>query len=158
MTEGNPASSSPDVALLLTPIPSARFLTALLALHKVRGRVLETSGGPLAVFEDASPAAVNSATRTVSGFVKQAEFLLAVTRDGQAKVEVWKGGVAVRDLPAGLALADAPGVVTTLLTGAQSIDDVASTHADKVHSTKMSRFAAYRELLKEAKALRRNQA
>lgn len=66
MTEGNPASSSPDVALLLTPIPSARFLTALLALHKVRGRVLETSGGPLAVFEDASPAAVNSATRTVS--------------------------------------------------------------------------------------------
>ncbi|WP_062522389.1 hypothetical protein [Demequina silvatica] len=147
-----------DVALLLTPIPNRRFLTALCALHKVRGRVLETSGGPIAVLDDATAGSAQHAARALSGFVKGAEFLLAESRDGNVKVELWKAGAMERELPAGLALADAPGVVTTLLTGAQTLDQVAETHEQKVHSTDMGRVKAYRELLKETKALKKAQS
>ncbi|SEJ46457.1 hypothetical protein [Demequina mangrovi] len=145
------------VAIVLTPIPRARFVAALCGLHKVAGTVLETSGGPIVVLDDAAVEAAEQAARTLSGFLKGAPFLLALARDGEVQVQEWRAGtIASRPAP-GLALAESPGVVTTLLTGAQTIDQVAETHEDKVHDTRMNRFSAYRELLKETKALRREQ-
>ncbi|WP_062465094.1 hypothetical protein [Demequina soli] len=146
-----------DVALLLTPIPSPRFLTALCALTKVRGRVLETSGGPVAVLDDASPESAERSARAVSGFLKGSEFLLAESRAGNVRVQSWKGGAVAEELPAGLVLADSPGVVTSLLTGVQTLDQVAETHDEKIHSTDIGRVKAYRELLRETKALKKGQ-
>ncbi|WP_062384646.1 hypothetical protein [Demequina iriomotensis] len=144
-----------DVAVILTPIPRARFLTALCGLHKVAGTVLETSGGPIVVLDDASRESAERAARALSGFLKGTPFLLAESRAGNVRVQEWRGGAVENEPPAGLALADSPGVVTTILTGAQSIAQVAETHEDKVHSTAMGRVAAYRELLRETKELRK---
>ncbi|WP_296665654.1 hypothetical protein [Demequina sp.] len=158
MTEGappRPDAPAPDIAVIMTPLPRPRFLTALCAFNKVDATVLETSAGPMAVLADASPEATQRSARTVSAFVKQAEFLVIANRGGTVRVDVWKGSTPVRELSPGLALADAPGVVTTIITGAQTIDQVALTHPDKVHSTKIGRFKAYRELLAETKEIRR---
>ncbi|MDN4477092.1 hypothetical protein [Demequina lignilytica] len=163
MTEGAEQASAPqepgtrDFAAILSPIPSPRFLTALCALNKVDARILSTSGGPVAVLTDTDEEAVAKAAKTVSAFVARAEFMLVVNRGGQATAQIWLGGQVAKDVPAGLALNDAPGVLTTLVTGAQSFDEIAATHPDKVHEATMSRFAAYRELLKETRRLRKEQ-
>ncbi|WP_062297075.1 hypothetical protein [Demequina maris] len=145
-----------DVAIILTPIPRPRFLTALCAVNGIRGHVLETSGGPIAVLDDAEPASVEKAARAVSGFIKGPEFLVAESREGNVRVQVWKAGAMEREVPAGLALADSPGVVTSLLTRASTFAEIAETHEDKVHSTHLGRIKAYRELIKEANALRKD--
>ncbi len=111
----------------------------------------------MAVLTDTSEEAVAKAARTVSSFVSKVELMLVVNRGGQATAQIWRGGQVAQELPAGLALNDAPGVLTTLVTGAQTFDDIAATHPDKVHETTMSRFSAYRELLKETKRLRKEQ-
>ena len=152
---GGPAAEA--FAAILSPIPSPRFLTALCALNKIDARILSTSGGPVAVLSDASEEAVAKAAKTVSAFVSRAEFMLVTRRDGQATAQIWLGGQVSKELPAGLALNDAPGVLTTLVTGAQTFEEIAATHPDKVHDAAMSRFAAYRELLKETKRLRKEQ-
>lgn len=150
MTEGSPR----EFAAILSSIASSGFLTSLCAFNKIGARVLETSGGPVAVLEDASPEAVAKAAKTVSSFVARAEFMVLTQRDGQAAAQIWLGGRAAKDIPAGLALGDAPGVVTTLLTGAQTIDELAASHPDKVHSTQMGRLKAYRQLLAETRRLK----
>lgn len=154
---GREEAGTADFAAILSPIPSSRFITAACALNKIDARILTTSGGPIAVLTDASEEAVAKAAKTLSAFVSRAEFMLVTNRGGQASAQIWLGGQAVRTLPAGLALNDAPGVLTTLVTGAQTLDQVAETHPDKVHSATMGRFAAYRELLKETKRLKQEQ-
>ncbi|WP_062312827.1 hypothetical protein [Demequina rhizosphaerae] len=144
-----------DVAIILTPIPRPRFLTALCAVNKIGGHVLETSGGPIAILDDASPESAEKAARTVSAFIKGPEFMLAESREGNVRVQVWKAGAVDREVPAGLALADSPGVVTSLLTRASTFEEIAETHEDKVHSTDVGRIKAYRELIKETNALRK---
>jgi len=146
-----------DVAVILSPIPRTRFMVALCALTKVRATVLETSAGPMAVLDDATPEGARRSAKALSAFVQQAEFVLVESRAGNIHVDVWKGADAVRELPPGLALNDAPGVVTSILTGVQTIDQVAETHPDKVHTTDMGRVSAYRELLRETKALKKGQ-
>ncbi len=146
-----------DVAVILAPVPRARFVTALCAFHRVGASVLETAAGPMAVLDDGTPEATADAARALSAFLKGLDFLVVENRGGTVRVTSWKGGAAVRELPAGLALADAPGVVTSIVTGAQTIEQLAATHPDKVHRADMGRFAAYRELLRETRALRRAQ-
>ncbi|WP_062518417.1 hypothetical protein [Demequina gelatinilytica] len=154
--QGQPVpDATGEVAVVMTPIPRAGFVAALCGLHKVRGQVLETSGGPIVVLDDASETAAVQSVRALSGFLKGAPFLLALARDGQVQMQEWRGGALTSRPAPGIALADSPGVVTTLLSGTQTIDQVAQTHQDKVRSTSMSRFAAYRALLKETKELKK---
>ncbi|WP_062377425.1 hypothetical protein [Demequina pelophila] len=144
----------PRIAALLTPMPRPGFVTALCALNKISGRVLETSAGSLLVLDDASPEASEAAAKACSGFASKVHFLLVRNEAGQLTADLWAGGSQQRSLPPGLALADAPGVVTSILTGAQTIDDVAETHPEKVHGTNMGRIAAFRLLARETRALR----
>ncbi len=163
MSEAAPASGAAElgqeaIAAILTPIPSGRVLAALCALNGTRGQVLETSAGAMAVVDDASPGVVDSLAAAVSGFAKEHPLLALERRDGQVTVWRYQAGRKGDALPPGLALNEAPGVVTTLMSGSQTIAQVAATHPDKVFSARMSRFKAFRELRKLAQQAKKAQA
>lgn len=147
------------LAALFTSLPNGKVLAALCALYGVKARVLETSAGALAVLDDPAPEALHSAATAVSGFAKTQPLLAMERRAGQITIWKYLGGEQGETLPPGLALNEAPGVVTTLMSGAQSIDDVAATHPGKVFDGRMGRFAAFRalrSLSKEAKRAQRS--
>jgi len=140
--DGAPA----QIAALFTPIPHGRVLAALCALNGVKATILETSAGAIAVLDDATPKSLHGAAHSVSSFAKERPLLAMERRDSQITVWRYLAGQRGDTLPPGLALNDAPGVVTTLMTGAQTLADVAATHEDKVFDAHMSRFAAFRAL------------
>lgn len=163
MSEVTPASDAAEpeagaIAALLTPIPSGRVLAAVCALNGTRGQVIETSAGAMAVLDDASPGAAETLAAAVSGFAKEHPLLALERRDGQVSVWRYQAGRKEASLPPGLALNEAPGVVTTVMAGSQTIDDLAHTHPDKVFSARMSRFKAFRELRKLAREAKKAQA
>jgi len=98
------------------------------------------------VLHDATPDNLHGAARYVSRFAKERPLVAMERRDGQITVWRYLAGQRGDTLPPGLALNDAPGVVTTLMTGAQTIADLAETHEDKVFDAHMSKFAAFRQL------------
>ena len=150
-TAGGTAS---QIAALFTPIPNGRVLAALCGLNKVNARVLETSGGTLAVLADASEEALDHAAAAISTFAQQSPLLAMERRAGQITIHTYTAGERGTSLPPGLALNDAPGVVTTLMSGAQTIDDLAASHPDKVHGAPRGRlrsFWALRTLARAAK-------
>ena len=63
----------------------------------------------------------------------------------------WENGEAREKLAPGFALDAAPGAVVSLMSGAQTMDDLAAVHPEKVFDARMSRVAAFRELRKFAK-------
>lgn len=142
--DGAPA----QIAALFTPIPNGRVLAALCALNGIKAQVLETSAGAIAVLDDATPDSLHGAAHSVSSFTKERPLVAMERRDGQITVWKYSAGQRGETLPPGLALNDAPGVVTTLMTGAQTIADVAVTHADKVFDAHMGKLAAFRQLRK----------
>lgn len=145
--DGAPA----QIAALFTPIPNGKVLAALCGLNGVKARVLETSAGAFAVLDDARPDTLHGAAHSVSTFAKERPLLAMERRDGQITVWRYLAGQRGDTLPPGLALNDAPGVVTTLMTGAQTLDDLSETHADKVFDARMGKFAAFVQLRKLAK-------
>lgn len=152
------ALESDALAALLTPIPNGRVLAALCAINGARGQVIETSAGAMAMLDDASPAALNRAAAAVSSFAKEHPLLALERRDGQVSVWRYQGGARGDSLPPGLALNEAPGVVTTLMAGSQTIDELSRTHEDKVFSARMSRFKAFRELRKLSRQAKRERS
>ena len=163
MTDDDPASGAMEpgedtIAAILTPIPSGRVLAALCALNGTRGQVIETSAGAMAVLDDATPGAVDALAAAVSGFAKEHPLLALERRDGQVSVWRYQAGRKGESLPPGLALNEAPGVVTTLMAGSQTIDQLAQTHPDKVFSARISRFKAFRELRKLARKAKKAQS
>lgn len=146
------------VGAILTSVPNARLLVALCSFTKVRATVLETSAGPFAVLDDATEESLTRAASALSGFLKGSQFLAFAAREEHVMAHLWVSGTVQREVPSGLALAEAPGVLTTILTGAQTLDQIAQTHPDKVHPANLGRFAAYRALVAETRALRRRSA
>jgi hypothetical protein len=140
-----------DTVALLTPIPNGRVLAALCALNKIRGQVIETSAGAFAVIEDTADGSTDAAAAAVSAFVKDRPIVAMERRGGQITIHQWLAGVKGKKLAPGLALDQAPGAITTLMMGTQTIDELAGTHEDRVYSANMGRFAAFRELRKLAK-------
>ena len=151
------SASTDAIAAILTPIPSGRVLAALCALNGTRGQVIVTSAGAMAVLDDAEPGAVQSLAAAVSGFAKEHPLLALERRDGHVSVWRYQAGRQEDELPPGLALNEAPGVVTTLMSGSQTIDELAHTHPDKVFSARMSRFKAFRDLRKLARKAKKSQ-
>lgn len=141
-----------EIAALFTPIPNGKVLAALCGVNTVRARVLETSGGTLAVLDDASPEALDRAASAISTFAKQAPLLAMERRAGQITIWTYTAGVQGKSLPPGLALNDAPGVVITLMSGAQTIDDLAASHPDKVHDAPRGRLRSFWALRSLARA------
>ncbi len=154
MSDELPSPSSATAALL-TPIPNGKVLAALFGVNGLKGRVLENAAGTLAVLDDSSDRALHSAAAIISNFAKDAPLLALVRREGQ--ITVWKYFQGERgDTQApGLILNEAPGVVSSIMSGAQTIDDIAATHPDKVFDAHMGRFAAFRLLRASAKLAKR---
>lgn len=144
-----------DTVALFTPIQNGRVLAAVCALNGVQGQTIETAAGAFAVLDDTSSGAVDFAGQVVSAFVKTQPILAMERRAGQITIHQWLGGAKGEKLAPGLALDDAPGVITTLMTGTQNIDELAATHPGKIFSARMGKFAAFRELRKAAKAAKK---
>lgn len=140
-----------DTVALFTPIQNGRVLAAVCALNGVKGQAIETSAGAFAVLDDTSAGAVDTAGEVISAFVKTQPILAMERRAGQITIHRWTGGAKGDKLPPGLALDQAPGVITTLMAGTQTIDEIAATHPGKVFEARMSRMAAFRELRKASK-------
>lgn len=140
-----------DTVALFTPIQNGRVLAAVCALNRVNGQTIETSAGAFAVLDDTSQGAVDAAGQVVSSFVKTQPILAMERRAGQITVRRWFEGAKGETLPPGLALDQAPGVITTLMSGTQTIDEIARTHPGKVFDARMSRMKAFRELRRAAK-------
>jgi hypothetical protein len=146
-----------DTVALLTPIANGKALAAVCALNGVQGRVLETSVGAFAVLDDTSDGATDKAGEVVSAFVKLEPILAMERRAGQITVTRWLAGDKGDQLAPGFALDQAPGAIVTLMTGSQTIDELAEAHPGKVFDARMGRFAAFRELRKLSKQARREQ-
>lgn len=146
-----------DIIAILTPIPNGKVLASLCAVNGLPGQVIETSAGAFAVLDDAAEGAADKAAEAVSAFAKGHPVLALERRAGQITVAKWEGGARTGTLPPGLALDQAPGAITSLLTGSQSIDELAATHPDKVYSARVGRVKALRELRKLAKQAKKQQ-
>ena len=154
MSDDFPSTSSATAALL-TPIPNGKVLAALFGVNGLNGRVLENSAGTLAVLDDSSDRALHAAAAIISNFANDAPLVALVRRDGQ--ITAWKYFAGERgDTQApGLILNEAPGVVSAIMSGAQTIYQVAATHPDKVFDAHMSRIAALKLLRASAKLAKR---
>ena len=143
-----------DTVALFTPIPNGKVLAAVCAVNGLRGRVLETAAGAFAVLDDTSAGSTDKAGEVISGFVKDRPILALERRAGQITVTRWEAGTAREKLAPGFALDEAPGAVVSLMTGAQTMDDLAAVHPEKVFDARMGRMAAFRELRKLSKQAR----
>lgn len=149
-------SDGPDTVAIFTPVNNGRVLAAVCALNGVKGQAIETSAGAFAVLDDLSDGATDRAGEVISAFVKSQPVLAMERRAGQITVTRWLAGSRGEQLPPGLALDQAPGVITTLMTGAQRIEELAATHPGKVFEARMSRFQAFRELRRAARDARKS--
>lgn len=143
-----------EFAAVFTRLNDQRVLAAVMALGGCKGRTLLTSAGALGVLDDTSRAAVDRAGQVVSNFAKNVPIVVIERTDGQLSVRQWAQGHPGESLPPGLSLNDAPGVVLSLASGAQSFDDVAPTHEDKIADARMSKWKAFRTLRNLAKETR----
>lgn len=147
--------STEDLVGVFAPIPNGRVLAALCQFNGLKGRVLENAAGTLAILDDASPEASQKVGRAVSIYARGMQVAVLDRRGGQLTVDVWSGGEHQRSLPAGLVLADAPGVVLSLASGAQTMDDIAATHPDKVFAARGSRWGGFWALQRLARQAKR---
>lgn len=151
------SQQEPATVALFTSIPNGKVLAAVCAVNAIKGKVLETSAGAFAVLDDTSEGATTQAGQAISMFVKTVPILAMERRDGQITVTQWESGESKGTLAPGFALDQAPGVIVSLMTGSQTIEQIAETHPDKVFDARMGRMKAVRELRKLAKQAR-NQA
>lgn len=146
---------------IFTPIPNGKVLAALCQLNGAGGQVLENAAGTLAVLDTPDLAAGETAGKAVSLYARGLQIAVLDRRDGHLTVNVYVNGQHVKAVPGGLALADAPGVVLSLATGAQTVDEIAATHPEKVFSSRGSRWGAFwalRRLGREARRQARTRA
>lgn len=145
-----------DTVAIFTPIQNGRVLAAVCALHGVKGRVIETSAGAFAVIDDTSRGATDAAGQAISAFVKQQPILAMERRAGQITIHRWLAGVKGDKVAPGFALDEAPGVITTLMSGVQTMDELAMTHPGKVFDARMTKLQAFKELRAASKAAKKS--
>jgi hypothetical protein len=140
--------SGEDFVAIFAPIPNGKVMAALCQLNGFKGRVLETAAGTLAVLSDAKEGTGAKAGEVVSVYAKDMQVMILDRRGGQLAVDLYFAGHHTKSLPPGLALADAPGVLLSLASGGQTMDDLAATHPDKVFEAGGSKWSAFWTLQK----------
>jgi len=136
---------TPTVALVVTQVAAPEPLAAACALARVEIDAVPTEVGAVAVLRDA--AAAEAGVTAISQLLRQLPVVLLTRREGQITAERWVGGRKDDELPAGLVLSDAPGVLEDLLLG---VTDAASVEG-AVSSVGMSRWQAMRALARSRK-------
>ncbi|WP_061960346.1 hypothetical protein [Demequina flava] len=139
------------VSAIFTPVNNGRMLAAVCSLNEVQGRCIETSAGALVMLDDTEPGNSARAAQALSAFVKTQPILQMDRRAGQISITRWLAGEDKGKVPPGLALDNAPGVLETLMTGVQTVDELAMTHPGKVFEARMSKMAAFKELRRASK-------
>ena len=109
------------------------------------------------MLDDTTVEGLDEAATAVSAFLKDQPLVALRTQSGQMAAARYRAGQRVEDVSPGMALAHAPSVVSTLMAGGQSIDDLAQSHPDKVFSARMGRVRALRDLYSAARQVRRSQ-
>ena len=144
-----------DTVALLTPIANGDVLAAICALGGCKCDVLEVPGGTLAVLVDQDEEATGRAARAVATVAGGAIVLAMERRGGQLTVVRWQGTEPGEELPPGLALDRAPEAVTSLMTGAVTVEDLFARDPSLVHSGRVGRFRALWRLRRLARQGRR---
>lgn len=111
---------SRELALLLTPVIDARPLAAVLALVGIGADCVPTPSGAVVVLPDKDGDQPNQAAKALSRALAQTSILLVTKATGQLTAERYTAGVSQGEVPAGLIVAGASGVVEDLLVGAAS--------------------------------------
>src|SRR5690554_3727487 len=111
--------SGEDFVAIFAPIPIGKVMAALCQLNGFKARVLETAAGTLAVLADVSEGRGAKAGELVSVYARDMQVMVLDRRGGQLTVDLYFAGHHTKSLPAGLALADAPGVLLSLASGGQ---------------------------------------
>ena len=153
MTSGEPEIHVPDdlseldderptIALVVTPVAVAAPLAAACALANVAADVVPSEVGAIAVLRDALAGPAGAAA--VSQLLRQVPVVLLERRESRMSASQWVGGQQTRQLPPGLVLSDAPGLLEDLLLAGLAPDSVEGV----VTSVGMSRFRAMRVLAK----------
>ncbi|MDE0573307.1 hypothetical protein ON058_07755 [Demequina sp. B12] len=140
-----------SVAAVFTPIANGRLLAAVCSLNDVQGRCIETSAGAFVMLDEATVEKSAHAARVLSAFVKSQPVLQMDRRAGQITIRRWMAGEDAGKVAPGLALNNAPGVLETLMTGVQTVDEIAMTHPGKVFEARMGKMEAFKELRRAAK-------
>ncbi|WP_265523356.1 hypothetical protein [Oerskovia flava] len=147
----DPASTVPDLAVLITQIAGAEPLAAACALAQIDADVVATDVGALAVCRDLSDGAPQRAAAAISGLVKGVPLVLVVRRAEQLSATRWENGAQADELAPGLVLGGAPEVLEDLLTGQTSVADLTGV----VPSKGISRLKAMRLLTAAARKARK---
>jgi len=135
-----------DTVALMTPIQNGKVLAAFCGINGIRAKVVETSAGSFAVLDDTSARATDRAGKAVSASLRGQPVLAMERRSGHMKVYRWTAGKKTQELSPGLALNKAPGVIVTLMSGSQTIEEIAAVHPGKVHVTPAGRWKSSRAL------------
>jgi len=106
-----------ELALLLTPVLDARPLAAVLALVKVDADCIPTPTGAVVVLKDKDGDQPITAAKLLSQALAQTSVLLVTKASGQLSAERYQAGKCEGEVPAGLLVAGASGVVEDLLVG-----------------------------------------
>jgi len=115
---------SRELALLLTPVIDARPLAAVLALVGVAADCIPTPSGAVVVLRDKDGNQPDQAAKVLSQALAQTSVLLVTKATGQLSAERYVAGASQGEVPAGLIVAGASGVVEDLLVGAMTPAEV----------------------------------
>jgi hypothetical protein len=140
-----PASEDPSVALVVTPVAVPEPLAAACALAGVAVDVVPSTSGAIAVLRE--PAAATQGAAAISKLLRSTSVVLLERREGNVRAVRWTAGEAGDEMPSGLLLATAPGVLEDLLLGSVTVGDVEGA----VTSVGMSRWRATRILAASAR-------
>ncbi|MEN0130145.1 MAG: hypothetical protein AAGC49_11950 [Brevundimonas sp.] len=140
-----PANEDPSVALVVTPVAVPGPLAAACVLAGVAVDVVPSESGAIAVLRE--PAAATAGAQAISKLLRSTAVVLLERREGSVRAQRWSGGEAGDEIPSGLLLATAPGVLEDLLLGAVSVDAIEGV----VTSVGMSRWRATRILAASAR-------
>lgn len=140
-----------QIALLITPIASARALAALGKLADVPGLAFATEHGAVMVFDDADFAAAHKNAQQLSQILKQVDAILLRRgpsedpADSDVQATRFSGGEMGDKLAPGLIINGLDPLCERLILGGLPVDELIG-EVDAIHSTSLSKFAAMRAL------------
>ncbi|HWJ84712.1 MAG TPA: hypothetical protein VNR62_04740 [Cellulomonas sp.] len=140
-----PADEDPSVALVVTPVAVPGPLAAACVLAGVEVDVVPSSSGAIAALRD--PANAPTGAAAISRLLRATPVVLLERREGSVRAVRWAGGEAGDEIPSGLLLAGAPGVLEDLLLGSVRAEEIEGV----VTSVGMSRWRATRLLAASAR-------
>lgn len=145
------ASTTPELAVLITQIAGAEPLAAACSLAQVDADAVPTDIGALAVLRNREGDGPARSAAALSTLVKGVPLILVERRHEQLTMTRWQDGERGDELAPGLVLSGATEELEDLLTGATTVGEIAGV----VASSSVSRWKAMRLLTSAARKARK---